>query len=438
MNYTTADKEMLAIVQTMKKFRHMLQGTKLPVIVKSDHKNLRTFMTTKELNARQARWAEELCGYDFRIEHVKGKENKVADALSRRADYRENGTPGEMAPMLVEDNGRLSINKQVKLKMVHLEDANTELYEGIREATKKDAERTELEIEEDGFKRFRGLIFIPKEKEKAVMQRFHDNILEGHPGIARTMEKIQRSFYFAGMYRKLKKYIKECDSCNRNKNQYQKPKGTMTIEENLPTRPWRKLTADFMEMPKTTNMTGTETFDELLLVVDTFSKQTIMIPRRKTATTEEIFQLLWERVFSVFGIPESILSDRDKIFRTQRWQTLMAGIGSTQILSTAHHQQTDGQTERKIQEIRAYFRHYLDYTQENWIQLTPLAQYAVNDAKSSATDETPNFITFGTERKFRRATNRWRGTYTPRTYEDNPSKGRTGHSMDETRNQKVL
>ena len=60
MNYTTADKEMLAIVQTFKKFRHMLQGTKFPVIVKSDHRNLRTFMTTKELNARQARWAEEL------------------------------------------------------------------------------------------------------------------------------------------------------------------------------------------------------------------------------------------------------------------------------------------------------------------------------------------------------------------------------------------
>jgi reverse transcriptase-like protein len=64
----------------MKKSRHYLQGTKFPVIVKSDHRNLRTFMTTKELNARQARWAEEL--YDFVIEHIKGKENKAADVLS--------------------------------------------------------------------------------------------------------------------------------------------------------------------------------------------------------------------------------------------------------------------------------------------------------------------------------------------------------------------
>ena len=60
MNYSTPDKEMLAIVHTMKKFQHYLRGTKHPVIVKSDHRNLQAFMTTKELNARQARWAEEL------------------------------------------------------------------------------------------------------------------------------------------------------------------------------------------------------------------------------------------------------------------------------------------------------------------------------------------------------------------------------------------
>ena len=76
----------------------------------------------------------------------------------------------------------------------------------------------------------------------------------------------------------------------------------------------------------------------------------------------------------------------------------MEGMGTEQALATAYHQQTDGQTERKIQELQAYFRHYLDYLQQNWIEITPLAQYAVNDAKSAATGETPNFITFGTRR----------------------------------------
>jgi hypothetical protein len=170
----------------------------------------------------------------------------------------------------------------------------------------------------------------------------------------------------------------------------------MVIEEEPPTEPWKKLTADFVEMPPTKRFDVE--YDELLVVVDTFSKQTVLIPTRKTATTEEIFHLLWERIFSVFGVPDTILSDRDRIFKTEKWQELMKQIGARQLLATAYHQRTDGQTERKIQELRAYYRHYLEYEQKNWIELTPITQYALNDAISSTTGATPNFITFGTER----------------------------------------
>jgi hypothetical protein len=53
-----------------------------------------------------------------------------------------------------------------------------------------------------------------------------------------------------------------------------------------------------------------------IVVVDQFSKQTILIPTRKSANTAEVYDLLWERVFAIFGIPERMTSDRDKIF----WQ----------------------------------------------------------------------------------------------------------------------
>jgi reverse transcriptase-like protein len=85
-NYTTSDKEMLAIVQTLKKFLHYLRGTKHQVIVRSDHRNLVGFTTIKQLNA------QELSAYNFRIEHVAGKNNIVADALSRNPRYDEGKT----------------------------------------------------------------------------------------------------------------------------------------------------------------------------------------------------------------------------------------------------------------------------------------------------------------------------------------------------------
>jgi hypothetical protein len=200
------------------------------------------------------------------------------------------------------------------------------------------------------------------------------------------------------MYRKVKKYIRECDSCRRNKNDYQKPHGKLVSEKEPPNKPWSSLTADFLEMPEATNTTRTDSYDELLVIVDTFSKMTVLIPTKKTATSDEIFQLLWERIFSVYGIPDEILSDRDRIFKTEKWSNLMKTIGARQKLATAYHQQTDGQTERKIQEIRAYFRHYLDYEQTSWLEITPLAQYALNDATNATTGETPNFIVFGTKR----------------------------------------
>ena len=85
-NYETHDAELLAIVQAFKQWRHYLEGSAHPVTVLTDHNNLQYFMTTKELNGRQARWAEKLARFDFVIQHRPGKSNP-ADAPSRRPDY---------------------------------------------------------------------------------------------------------------------------------------------------------------------------------------------------------------------------------------------------------------------------------------------------------------------------------------------------------------
>ena len=86
LNYEIYDKEMLAIVQCFKQWRHYLEGVKYSVTVYTDHKNLEYFATTKRLNRRQARWAEQLSVFDFIIRYRKGEQNGKADALSRRSE----------------------------------------------------------------------------------------------------------------------------------------------------------------------------------------------------------------------------------------------------------------------------------------------------------------------------------------------------------------
>ncbi|KAH6582544.1 hypothetical protein BASA61_008443 [Batrachochytrium salamandrivorans] len=92
-NYEIYDKELLAVVDSFKHWRHFLQGGHHPVTVLCDHKNLEYFMTTKKLTRRQARWSLELSEYDFTLTHRPGKLNGRADPLSRRHDYlSENDT----------------------------------------------------------------------------------------------------------------------------------------------------------------------------------------------------------------------------------------------------------------------------------------------------------------------------------------------------------
>ncbi|KAH9267457.1 hypothetical protein BASA83_009997 [Batrachochytrium salamandrivorans] len=87
-NYEIYDKELLAVVESFKHWRHFLQGGLHAVTVLCDHKNLEYFMSTKKLTRRQARWSLDLSEYDFTITHRSGKLNGRADPLSRRHDYK--------------------------------------------------------------------------------------------------------------------------------------------------------------------------------------------------------------------------------------------------------------------------------------------------------------------------------------------------------------
>jgi hypothetical protein len=86
LNYATPDKELMAIVECFKHWRHYLEGSLHSIEVWSDHHNLQGFMKQPRINGRQARWLVYLTPYDFTIYHRPGDRNP-ADAPSRRPDY---------------------------------------------------------------------------------------------------------------------------------------------------------------------------------------------------------------------------------------------------------------------------------------------------------------------------------------------------------------
>jgi len=186
LNYDIHDKELLAMVEAFKEWRVYLEGAKYPTQVYTDHKNLLYWTTTKQLNRRQVRWAETLAPFDFRIHHVRGKENAVADALSRRPDYMKNIQPEPMA-ILKERDGALTY------------------------ATPQTETLAAMDIE------------LTTEQKKEVIQSRHDDRSAGHPGIEKTIELVTRDFTWKGIRKDVMEYVKNCDTCHKAKHARHKP-----------------------------------------------------------------------------------------------------------------------------------------------------------------------------------------------------------------------
>jgi len=78
--YSAYDLELTDVIHALKMWRHYLIGKKF--LLMTDHHSLTNYFKQPTLNARQARWSDFLSSFDFEIKHLKGKENRVMDALS--------------------------------------------------------------------------------------------------------------------------------------------------------------------------------------------------------------------------------------------------------------------------------------------------------------------------------------------------------------------
>ena len=118
-NYEIHDKELLAILEAFKEWKHYLVGSDKPITVYTDHQNLQSFWTMKVWNRQQVRWAQSLADYNFKIIYRPGARGGKPDALSRRPEYR----PEEDA-----EHNKLSILKleHFDLSLIHADDQYAE------------------------------------------------------------------------------------------------------------------------------------------------------------------------------------------------------------------------------------------------------------------------------------------------------------------------
>ena len=119
------------------------------------------------------------------------------------------------------------------------------------------------------------------------------------------------------------------------------------------------------------------------------------IPTTKEVDTKGTVQLLLHHVWKYHGTPKEIISDRGSQFDSQIWKQLCKDFQIKQKMSTAYHPQTDGQTERTNWSLEHYLRAYMDFMEDNWLQLLPFAKFVYNRTTNESTTRSPFQAVYG-------------------------------------------
>uniref|UniRef100_A0A803TY22 Gypsy retrotransposon integrase-like protein 1 n=1 Tax=Anolis carolinensis TaxID=28377 RepID=A0A803TY22_ANOCA len=242
---------------------------------------------------------------------------------------------------------------------------------------------------------YRNHVYIPPGpgREKAL-NLCHDSKPAGHFGLFKTIHLILRDFWWPRIRKDVENYVTTCPVCQRSKTRREKPAGLL---HPLPTpsRPWEIISADFI-----TDLPPSLGFTTILVVVDLFTKMAHFIPCEGLPTAKETADLFLQHVFRLHGLPKSLVTDRGSQFTSRFWKALQKLLGIDSRLSSAHHPQTDGQTERTNATLEQYLRCYVNYQQDNWASLLPLSEFAFNNGAQNSTKEAPFFANYGFHPRF--------------------------------------
>ncbi|QRV99033.1 Retrotransposable element Tf2 protein [Ceratobasidium sp. AG-Ba] len=394
-NYDIYHKELLAIVKALKEWRHLLEGTALPVQIITDHKNLEPFKASKDLRGRLARWAGFLSEFNFQLKYRPGKTNGKADILSRKDEHRPLG--GGESRALLDPNLFIAAIKPDEVLDDRIRDAylQDERLNHIIEALQKN-DKVKNWSWNDGLLIFKNKIYVPNDDSirKDILASRHDNMAAGHPGQFRTLELVNRKYYWKSLKKSVTSYVSHCESCIRNKHSNQLPPGLLNPIE-LPTRPWDHINYDLI-----TGLPESEGFDAILTVVDRLSRMVHFIPTTSRASAADVANLFVTYVWKLHGLPSKTISDRGPQFNSAFLKQLYKRLDIKPSLSTAFRPQTDGLAERLNPVVEIYLRHYVAYKQDDWVGILPMAEFAYNNSVNASTNQTPFFACYGFHPRF--------------------------------------
>ena len=373
LNYPVHEKELLAVIRALKKWRVDLLGS--PFFIYTDHKTLENFNTQKDLSRRQACWMELMSQYNAKIVYIKGDDNCVADVLSclptdsaltnaenvarhpysycsddndplhavatLYSDYTH--TPMETAISLADGPILSSVNTVLNIS------ADKQLLQQIKNGYSEDPWCRKLPSSMQSWPQLRlhndlwyvgDRLIIPRtgSLRETLFQLAHDVL--GHFGFDKTYGSLRSAYYWPNMHHDLEKgYVASCPDCQRNKSSTSKPIGPLHPLP-IPDQCGYSVAIDFIgPLPEDDGKNCIITF------TDRLGSDIQLAATQTDLNAEELAYLFFDKWYCENGLPADIISDRDKLFMSKFWKALHKLTGVTLKMSTAYHPQTDGASE---------------------------------------------------------------------------------------------
>lgn len=371
-NYSVTERELLAIIFALEKFRPYVEGAKFKII--TDHYSLLWINRIKEPSGRLARWAVKLQQFDFDIEHRKGSLNVVADALSRAYVNVLDITDNDKDNWYIKMINNVSDSPQ-KYPSWRVENGNLFKYIKSKQSLKKNFADWKL--------------VVPENLRKRVLTDLHDDPTAAHLGIYKTFHRVAALYYWPKMKTFVTNYVNKCKICQASKVPNVPRPGFMGKPKSVQF-PFQIISIDLMGyLPRSTSG---NTF--LLVITDWLTKYVLMHPLRN-ATASSIVKYLENEVFLVYGVPQIVMADNGAQFTSREFKGLLDRYKVPKLWYNAKFHPQVNFVERTNKVIGSAIRSYVHENHRTWDkEINKIAQ-AIRTARSEVTGYSPSFLTFG-------------------------------------------